>query len=172
MRSHVRRVQIGNSNASKVEAPLWSYKLGLDNGWVPLDPRASIGKCAALVSGVASAPAKTYQFAASQTGSPMPSPAPAGLAQQHPWPPTTLMNLPDGFQYPAFAPMYTPTGTVPVLPMSAVATGVSEGDGWTNDADKEGAYVPIQGCSYPNPWDLSGAVVPTAACMGTPPIKR
>ncbi|KAG8896576.1 hypothetical protein FRB99_008828 [Tulasnella sp. 403] len=38
--------KIGPSSVSgQVEAPLWSYSLGLQNGWVPKDPRLSTGVC-------------------------------------------------------------------------------------------------------------------------------
>jgi glucan 1,3-beta-glucosidase len=163
---HARlRVQIGNSNASTVEAPLWSYQLGLENGWMPPDPRASVGKCAALVSGQSTTSLTTYTYAASQTGGPAaPSAQPPSLAQSFPWPPTTLSSLPPGLLYPALAPTYTPTGAVSTLPMPSVTKGVSEGDGWARAADAGGAYTPVAGCSYANAWDSVSAVAPTAAC--------
>ena len=38
--------KIGNSSTTgKVEAPFWSYKLGLEQGWMPKDPREAIGTC-------------------------------------------------------------------------------------------------------------------------------
>ncbi|CAL1711948.1 unnamed protein product [Somion occarium] len=40
--------KIGNSTAGIVQSPLWSYQLGLENGWMPTDPREAIGKCASL----------------------------------------------------------------------------------------------------------------------------
>ena len=27
---------------------MWSYKLGLENGWMPLDPRDAVGTCDTL----------------------------------------------------------------------------------------------------------------------------
>ena len=41
--------KIGNSSVSNiVESPLWSYKLGFENGWIPADPREAAGMCASL----------------------------------------------------------------------------------------------------------------------------
>ena len=41
--------QIGNDSVTgTVQAPLWSYKLGLENGWMPKDPREAVGKCAVV----------------------------------------------------------------------------------------------------------------------------
>ncbi|EDR10975.1 glycoside hydrolase family 5 protein, partial [Laccaria bicolor S238N-H82] len=38
--------KIGNSSVSgTVETPAWSYQLGLENGWMPKDPRQAIGAC-------------------------------------------------------------------------------------------------------------------------------
>ena len=53
--------KIGNSTTTNsVQAPLWSYQLGLENGWMPADPRQALGKCASL--GATSAPFDgTYQ---------------------------------------------------------------------------------------------------------------
>jgi hypothetical protein len=43
--------KIGPSlESGKVETPLWSYQLGLENGWIPTDPRELLGKCASLGS--------------------------------------------------------------------------------------------------------------------------
>ncbi|TFY74858.1 hypothetical protein EWM64_g9153 [Hericium alpestre] len=54
--------KIGNSSASgKVEAPQWSYKLGLENGWMPKDPREAVGACGNTAP-------FTGQLTAAQTG--------------------------------------------------------------------------------------------------------
>ena len=42
-------LQIGNDSVTgTVQAPLWSYQLGLEGGWIPPDPRKALGTCAAL----------------------------------------------------------------------------------------------------------------------------
>ncbi|KAI0039236.1 glycoside hydrolase family 5 protein [Auriscalpium vulgare] len=162
--------KIGNSSTSgTVEAPLWSYKLGLEQGWVPPDPRLSVGKCEQLG---AAAPAfdGTYQPWATG-GAGAGTIAPSATAA-FPWPPTTLSGV-SGIPYAAL-PTYTPTGTVQTLPpptFSPVPTPAPTLDGWADPADTAGAQTPVAGCSYPNAWDSSGAVAPTAAC-GAPPAKR
>ncbi|KAJ7846590.1 glycoside hydrolase superfamily [Mycena olivaceomarginata] len=40
--------KIGNTTDGVVRAPLWSYQLGLEGGWMPTDPRTANGKCAAI----------------------------------------------------------------------------------------------------------------------------
>ncbi|KAI0319281.1 glycoside hydrolase superfamily [Amylostereum chailletii] len=155
--------KIGNSSTSgTVEAPLWSYKLGLDNGWITNDPRDSIGKCASLVSGASTTALSTYTYSAWQTGAASTA-APASLSASFPWPPTSLSAVGPEV-YPALIPTYTATGAISTLPMPSVTKGVKEGDGWFDKADTTGVFVAVSGCPYPDAWNSSGAVTPTAAC--------
>ncbi|KAI0060559.1 glycoside hydrolase family 5 protein, partial [Artomyces pyxidatus] len=153
--------KIGNSSTSgSVEAPLWSYQLGLQNGWMPTDPRKAVGKCAQL--GAKQAPfAGTYS--AWQTGG-----AGAGtiaataVSSFGQWPPATLSGV-TGIPY-SYLPTYTPTAAVSTLPPPTLTPAVKEGDGWFDAKDTASAMTAIAGCSYGNAWDSSGAVTPTAAC--------
>jgi glucan 1,3-beta-glucosidase len=150
-------LQIGNSTAGKVESPLWSYKLGLENGWIPKDPRVSTGKCAAL--GVNGTPFDgTYlPWQTGTTSSISPS-----ATRSYPWPPTSLNN-PD-LQVDQL-PMYTPTGTVTTLPPpTSTASGGHSLNGWANGGDNTPAPTPIVGCRYPDPWDATSARVPPSGC--------
>src|SRR5258705_9877995 len=52
--------QIGNSSSGMIEAPLWSYQLKLENGWMPTDPRKATGKCITLGSNPGAYPS-SYQ---------------------------------------------------------------------------------------------------------------
>ncbi|EEB99699.1 hypothetical protein MPER_00573, partial [Moniliophthora perniciosa FA553] len=67
--------KIGNStNTGKVESPAWSYQLGLENDWMPKDPREADGFCG-----------NTAPFTgAIETGGPN-----ADVAA-YPWPPATI----------------------------------------------------------------------------------
>ena len=136
-----------------VRAPFWSYKLGIENGWLPTDPRDSIGACARQGQGgtpfdgvhpawaTGGAGANEFQAAATATLT---------------WPPTSLNP-----SYPVaqYLPTYTPTGTHTTLAVPHVtAGGVSAGDGWFNDNDQAPLMVPIQSCSYPDAY--GGALLP------------
>ncbi len=147
-----------------MESPLWSYQLGLRNGWIPPDPRTSNGKCQAL--GATQAPFAGYS--AWQTGG-----AGAGTvagSASYPWPPATISGV-SGDTYAAL-PTYTPTGTISTLASPQLTpSAVSEGNGWFNAKDTASAMVTVSGCTYPNAWDSSGAVAPTAVCpAGAAPL--
>ncbi|KAK7031276.1 hypothetical protein VNI00_013527 [Paramarasmius palmivorus] len=112
--------KIGNSTASgKVECPAWSYKLGLDNGWMPTDPREADGYCGS-------------KFEFNQTI--QPGSGSVNYAQ-YPWPPTSIRNAGS----PSTMPRYTPTGAVPTLPGGTLTVSgakatktVDVGNGWAN----------------------------------------
>jgi hypothetical protein len=136
-------------------------QLGLQNGWIPPDPRKSVGQCAALLS-------KEQPFdgtySAWQTGGSGAGTISASFVSQFDqWPPATISNA-DG---PAsLLPEYTPTGSIITLPpptLTASATqSISVGDGWFDTADTASGVTAIQGCSYPNAWSAVGASVPTS----------
>lgn len=138
---------------------MWSYQLGLQNGWIPTDPRASIGKCKAL--GGDQVPfAGTYS--AWQTGGPGAGTIAPSETVSFPWLPTTLSDI-AGAIYAAL-PTYTPTGSISTLPPPQLTPSVSQEDGWFNAQDTAGAMVTISGCSYPNAWDSVGVIAPTVPC--------
>ncbi|EJD38716.1 glycoside hydrolase [Auricularia subglabra TFB-10046 SS5] len=149
--------KIGPSlRTGRVQAPLWSYSLGLENGWMPTDPREAIGHCASR--GVAIDPAQAFNgvLAPTATGAPGAPRTidPASLATVRPWPPTQLGQVAgDGIAFPT----YTPTGTINTLPPP---TGTPKLTGWTNPQDTTPVAVPIAGCTYPDPWTNPAAPVP------------
>ena len=155
--------QIGNSTSGTVESPLWSYKYGLANGWVPKDPRTSLGKCQAL--GVA--PEAAGAYSAWQTGGAGAGTIAPAVSSSYPWPPVTISGL-GGAAYSA-VPTYTPTGTISTLPPPELTPQVSEGNGWYDAQDTARAMVTVSGCTYPNAWDSSGVVAPTAPCPAGAP---
>lgn len=136
--------QIGNSTAGTVQAPLWSYKAGLDGGWMPIDPREAVGKCAELG---ASGDTFVGTYSAWQTGG-----AGAGTivasarASFTAWPPAQISNVDDV----SLVPTYTATGTISTLPpdqFTAAPKTLSVGDGWANSGDTAGAITTVSGCS-------------------------
>jgi len=152
--------KVGNSSTSNtVEAPLWSYQLGLQNGWIPTDPRKSVGKCKAL-----NAPQEPFPgtYSSWQTGGAGAGTIAPSVSASFPWPPATLSGV-AGDIYAAL-PTYTPTSTISTLPPAQLTPTASEGDGWFNPKDTAGAMITVSGCTYPNAWDSAGAVAPTAAC--------
>ncbi|KIJ37740.1 glycoside hydrolase family 5 protein, partial [Sphaerobolus stellatus SS14] len=151
--------KIGASSVyGSVRAPFWSYSLGLQQGWIPTDPRKSAGSCAVADPYVG--PPQSWQ-----TGGSGANQIPATATAQFVFPPAQISNAgADG----SLLPTYTPTGKVMTLPVSTITASATKtanpGSGWTNTQDTMGAYVAIPGCSYPDPWSGVGAAVPTAAC--------
>lgn len=157
--------KIGNSTtgtsdplSGKIQAPFWSYQLGLQQGWIPADPRSASGSC--NNTNPWSPPLAPWQTGGSGAGSIVPS-ATATLA----WPPASISNAGPV----SLLPTYTPTGTVPTLAVptftgSTTATTFSAGNGWQNPQDTQGAFVSVAGCTYPDPWSGVGAPIPTAPC--------
>ena len=152
--------KIGNSTSSgKVESPAWSYQLGLEQGWMPKDPRAASGVCGN------SAP-WTPPLAPWQTGG-----TGAGLNVQSSgmqWPPVSLTNAGPL----ASLPFYTPTGTVVTLPgptftqSSGSNVKIDVGNGWANPSDTRGMYAPIPSCTYLDPWCGPSAALPATCGSG------
>lgn len=159
--------KIGNSTVfNTVMAPQWSYQLGLQNGWMPTDPRTSVGKCGG------GSPAGA--LAASATGGSGAGQIPASVSQDLAWPPATISNA----GAITLLPSYTPTGTVPTLPPPTfIATSgkssstVSAGNGWENSADNAGLMTDIAGCSYLDPW-VGTTDPPSPLCSAAAGTKR
>ncbi|KAF8874014.1 glycoside hydrolase family 5 protein [Mucidula mucida] len=143
--------KIGDSTElGRSSSPMWHYRLGLQRGWMPADPREAINHCGGsqLFDG---------SYAASATGdaaSMQPSPSLA-------FPPAKISPSFDA----TLLPTYTATGTLKTLfaPTFTAAPTATVGTGWWNAEDNGGAYVPVKGCSYPNAWDATAAL-PTGTC--------
>ncbi|KAF7315004.1 Glycoside hydrolase family 5 protein [Mycena indigotica] len=159
--------RIGEARDGIVRSPLWSYKAGLEGGWMPKDPRTVTGKCAAV--GVRGS-RFDGSFSAWQTGGAGAGTiAAAATRQWGQWPPTTLSHAGD------ILPTYANTGAVPTLVYalptptaikteSAAPTASRMGNGWANAGDTAGAIAPGSGCSYPNAWNALSLPPPTATC--------
>ncbi|KAF9471389.1 glycoside hydrolase family 5 protein [Pholiota conissans] len=160
-----------------VSSPLWSYSLGLANGWMPLDPRSAIGKC-----GASTGPVFDGTFESWMTGGAGAGDIGAAQTAQYPYPPSDLQGTPvDNL------PLYTSTGAISTLPAptytdaAGKTVGVNVGNGWFNTNDNALAPTPIPGCKYPDTWDAQGAPIPTGCSGGanaavpaaiTPPPTR
>ncbi|KAJ7837018.1 glycoside hydrolase family 5 protein [Mycena olivaceomarginata] len=158
--------KIGNSTAGKIEAPHWSYQLGLQEGWMPTDPRAAIGQCG-----------NTSPFEGTlsswQTGGASAGNIPTDVLNELSWPPPSIVFdgkvTSPGSVLPTYAPSGSPV-TLPGLTMtpasgqpSATKT-VTPGSGWANTADTAGMMKPIAGCNYLDPWIGSSVSPPSPLC--------
>ena len=159
--------KIGNSSATNsVQAPLWSYKLGLEGGWMPKDPRQAVGTCAKF--GVASNPFDGVYQPWMTGGAGAGTIAPSATENIPAWPPS-LTQVPS--ESAALVPQYTSTGTFSALaaPTFTTTSGVtptaSVGNGWANPSDAAPAVTPIAGCQYPFAWDGVDAQVPASGCV-------
>ncbi|KAF8970877.1 glycoside hydrolase family 5 protein [Flammula alnicola] len=155
--------KIAPSQAGRVEAPLWSYQLGLENGWIPRDPRTGFGMCASLGSGT-----KPFDgtFQPWQTGTP--SSIPATSSSEFPWPPVTITSA----EVPiSLMPTYTDTAPIITLPpetFTAAPSSITQNaDGWFDTQDTKGGVTSVAGCPYPDEYNGIFSVVPTAPCTGS-----
>lgn len=151
--------KIGNSTETGlVGSPSWSYKLGLDEGWMPTDPRKAAGSCSG----------RTPFKGTLTTGSGTISNADRA---QYPWPPVSITRG----GAPTDLPAYTPTGSIVTLPGPTITvtsdkatSTVNAGNGWANPSDTAGMMVPVPSCSYLDPWVGPTAEVPSPLCSGSP----
>lgn len=132
-----------------MESPLWSYRLGLHEGWIPKDPRTSAGTCAAFNVPLDPAPTPYPAWQTGGTGA-----GPLTNAAQLTWPPAVINAAGLAAQLPQYTATATPL-TLPPPAATASNTGaqINFGSGWFNQQDSTPAYAPIQGCTYPNGWD-------------------
>ncbi|KAL4065459.1 glycoside hydrolase family 5 protein [Scleroderma citrinum] len=161
--------KIGNSSTSGVvESPQWSYQLGLQNGWMPKDPRVASGTCAN--QNIWSPPLQAWQTGGAGAGQ-----IPASVSASYAWPPATLSNAGAVTSLPS----YTPTGTVATLPPPTftITSGKSvktaaAGDGWNNPSDTAMEMVAIATCSYLDPWIGPSAAPPSPLCSSAAAAAR
>lgn len=149
--------KIGNSTKTGIPPnPMWNYKLGLAQGWIPADPREHVGVCSSVVAAQGfPAPDPTATFTA------FPSPwmtggAGAGtiaadqISSYGVWPPTSMRepvgtlatNLP---RYTSTGDRITLSATTPTAYPSGAAT-VAVGNGWANTGDVSPYATAIATC--------------------------
>ncbi|OJT07869.1 hypothetical protein TRAPUB_1271 [Trametes pubescens] len=140
--------KIGNSTVTgQPPSPAWSYQLGLQQGWMPTDPRLSEGVCDNSDPFVG--PLSAWQTGGAGAGQ-IPQTVQAALA----WPPTSLTDVANV----ATIPQYTQTGALVSLPaptvtaVSGKATSTLSEGSWNNPSDTQSMFVPIATCGYLDPW--------------------
>ncbi|KAF8694426.1 Cellulase (glycosyl hydrolase family 5), partial [Rhizoctonia solani] len=138
--------RIGASlRTGQVNSPLWSYKLGLERGYMPTDPRTAAGSCGN------SDPRTTTTFTPHTQNS-----ITAAYRAAHPFPPTNIVDSTNLAVYPE-------TGTPVILPgpeFKGFNVPTTQSGTWEHD------YQPVPGCTYPDPWNSVGATVPACAAAG------
>nr|GAT59625.1 glycoside hydrolase [Mycena chlorophos] len=106
--------KIGNSTAGIVEAPQWSYQLGLQEGWMPTDPRSAVGTCG-------DSDPWDGPLSAWQTNGASGQIAADYISNSLAWPPPTI-SFANSVNSPGNAlPTYTPSGTPVTLPVQTFA---------------------------------------------------
>lgn len=154
--------KIGNDSVTgTVQAPLWSYQLGLQGGWMPTDPREAAGMCAKLgVQGQAFTSFQPWQTGGAGAG----TIAATASASFGTFPPTSLAGVPAG-QVPLL-PTYTATRGPVTLPPPSFTGSVtaSGGNGWFDAGDTAQMVTTVSGCAYPDAWSATDSPIPTAAC--------
>ena len=125
---------------------MWSYSLGLANGWIPQDPRDAIGTCDTLDVPF-NLPVSAFQ--PWQTGGPGAGTIAAAATETIEQYPPTLSNANNA--NPTLLPHYSALSPNPTLP-TPTYTGatVTAGSGWADAQDTMLAPAPIPGCSYPD----------------------
>lgn len=142
--------KIGNSSVTGIaSSPMWSYQLGLENGWMPTDPRDAVGTCDTLgvqFNNPFPGDYPSWQTGGSGAGSIFPN----ATASIEAYPPT-LSNA--GNANPTLLPHYTDVSANPTLPPATYSGATtSGGDGWADPKDTGLAPAPVPGCSYPDAW--------------------
>ncbi len=142
--------KIGNSTDTGIaSSPMWSYQLGLENGWIPADPRDAVGTCDTL-----DVPFNTPfngSYPSWQTGGAGAGTiAPTATAALEEYPPT-LSNAMNA--NPTLLPHYTDVSANPTLPAPTFSAATTTGgDGWADAQDTMLAPAPVPGCVYPDAW--------------------
>jgi len=152
--------KIGKSaQTGTVMAPFWSYQLGLENGWIPADPREATGKCKSI--GAAMDAPFNGVFLPWQTGGD-PAAQPTVTAAYDVWPPATLGSISPA----SWLPTYTPTAPIPTLSGPVVPSGVDGGNGWYDKSDTTGMMTKAPGCNYPDAYGAATLAAPNGPLCG------
>ncbi|KAJ7639059.1 glycoside hydrolase family 5 protein [Roridomyces roridus] len=158
--------KIGPNMAGVIGSPLWSYQLGLQEGWIPADPRTAVGNCEA--NGLTPVPFNGT-YAPWATGEATSTIA-ASSTSSFPWPPPTISNA----DVPvSLMPTYTSTADIITMPAatftSAPSSVTASVDGWFDPQDTTPGVTAVAGCTYPDEYNglFTGTItVPTAPCTG------
>lgn len=159
--------KIGNSTQGEVAQPnpFWHYRLGLQNGWIPTDPREAIGACQAL--GVTGTDFSGTYASAWMTGGGSGLTTLANEAS-YAWPPQSFTDVASASM--SSLPQYTQTAD-PITLAAATYTAAGStstanmGNGWHNPNDStRKAYAPVSGCAYQDEYSAATSGIPANAC--------
>jgi glucan 1,3-beta-glucosidase len=140
--------RIGNSTGDITEVnPFWHYRLGLQYGWIPADPREAIGTCAE--DGVSGNDFDGTFSSAYMTGGSGAGTITAAMSSSYPWPPASFTNVASGDMesIPQLTQTRTPiTMPGPTFTAPGTTSTIDAGSGWynANDANRQ-AYAQISG---------------------------
>ncbi|KAK7045305.1 glycoside hydrolase family 5 protein [Favolaschia claudopus] len=167
--------KIGPAIDGVVRSPLWSYQLGLENGFMPTDPRDSKGVCASLGETKFAFQGNFSSWATGGAGAG--TIAPTAIQSFGAWPPATLSNVEVA---PTLLPTYTATAsivsltfTMPAPSASASGSGAAAeitakvGNGWYDPQDQTPMVTTVAGCGYPFAYSALSSAVPPV-CTGSP----
>lgn len=158
--------KIGNSSVlGTSSSPMWHYQLGLQQGWVPKDPRQAIGQCGSVLT---TSQPFNGNFPSTATGGAGAGTVDPAQSSSYPFPPPTLSPSFSATQM-SLLPTYTATGTLKTLavPTFTAAPKATVGTGWNNPSDNTPAFVPVAGCQYPDAWNAVNATLPSTPCTGS-----
>lgn len=181
--------KIGNSTGDIPQPnPFWHYRLGLQQGWIPNDPRLAVGMCAQDgvsgndFSGTYSSPYMTGGVSVrTRRGTRYPADnqagagtIPADQTSSYPWPPRSFTNVPAASM--TLIPQYTSTGTPVTMPgptftKPGTSETISAGSGWAQAADNRQAAVAVSGCVYPPEYSASNLPITAGMCGAGPLIS-
>ena len=139
---------------------MWSYSHGLENGYMPTDPRSAQGACNAMaVKYDVAAPAPTPFTGRLQSwmtgGAGAGQIVPTQIASYNTWPPVSLANVPaappDVSLEVALLPTWTATGAALSLSASPTPTGYAG----LQQVLTTPYFTPVAGCSYMDPWHVT-----------------
>ncbi|GAA5970274.1 hypothetical protein JCM11641_001644 [Rhodosporidiobolus odoratus] len=163
--------------------PMWNYQLGLEQGWIPTNPRTALGACPSLVT--------SNGFTIGYTAEAAPTLAPwmtggsgAGTFSDQAmytsfsaWPPESIGAAASTGPYLTAVsnlPTYTQTGSI--ITMSAAASptsfpsgydaSVNVGSGWVQSTDTAKFYTTAADCTYVDPWSGAGVANPSTPYCG------
>jgi len=88
---------MGANSTGLIPNPLWSYSLGLEQGWIPKDPRGAVGACDRIAAELNLTPATSVAWSPPLSawmtgGSGANTMAAAATSNYTAWPVTTLMG--------------------------------------------------------------------------------
>lgn len=167
--------RIGNGTTTVPSPnPMWHYRLGWKEGWIPKDPRTVRGTCA-------SAPNVQHveypmQFSSGWMVGKDVQPLPASETAAYTWPPASFTDVSPAQM--ALIPQYTQTGTPITMPAATFTNPANPtevfdaGNGWANPTDSpRKAYAPVANCEYPAVYDPVGGIAQGMCGAGGSPAN-